>query len=776
MKELRQYLEAGLAALPATPAQKCPAVPSWKEYQGRLPTAEEAEAWTAARPVAVCVVCGAVSGNLEAIDFDNHGELFTKWAEALPQELFDRLVIERTPSGGFHASYRCATPVSGNLKLATGMRDGKRTTLIETRGEGGLVLCAPSPGYVLKQGGYTRLATLAETERKTLLDAARSLNEMTEEEQRPAQPAPTTEFNGFEQRPGDDYNRRGDIRALLLAHGWTYLRKSPDGNEHWRRPDKEGDGTSATLKDGTFYVFSSNAAPFEPGKAYSPFATYSLLEHGGDYTKAASALLAEGYGSREEHDPVFSTPVADRMEGGNLARFRESVGSLEADRPWRGITSEDVREAIKGTALGDLEAIFASVANPPLPIECSLMKAIVTAGCCLSGEESPDELNKRNGGNLGGVNLIGPDRARVKINTSGGQLCNVYGLIVAPSATGKDIGGLIGKFARMNNPDLHRIDLTKCKADWNLASSSSSAEGLAAMLVRKPNGLLSISEMSIWLDKTNWQYKAADFLTEAFGQGFFDQTFSDRSRSASSSRSTEYCAPNIIGSIQPGVFNDKVTMLDVDTGFLGRFLMTRLPEYYGNPTNFDSIAKQTELWQAVEPYLAKHAVVDLEEGYSLPLQDVFRGKCSPSMTPSWRRLCNEYYPRLMLMLSVTNDVRTRRREIIITDETRERARTLVMWLFANAERILSGIIEGEGSGRVIEKTLKRLLAIVLSAGDDGISLRDISHRASGSGTTSKDRREMLLEMCERGWIRETEEHKFVSLNPPLDLARQVRKC
>ena len=296
MKELRQYLEAGLAALPANPAQKCPAVPSWKEYQSRLPTIEEADAWAASRPMAVCVVCGAVSGNLEAIDFDNHGELFAKWAEALPQELFDRLVIERTPSGGFHASYRCATQVSGNLKLATGMRDGKRTTLIETRGEGGLVLCAPSPGYVLKQGGYARLATLAETERNTLLDAARSLDEMGEEEQRPAQSAPMALCDGFEQRPGDDYNRRGDVRALLLAHGWTYMRKSPDGNEHWRRPDKEGDGTSATLKDGTFYVFSSNAAPFEPGKAYSPFATYSLLEHGGDYTKAASALLAEGYG------------------------------------------------------------------------------------------------------------------------------------------------------------------------------------------------------------------------------------------------------------------------------------------------------------------------------------------------------------------------------------------------------------------------------------------------------------------------------------------------
>ena len=165
----------------------------------------------------------------------------------------------------------------------------------------------------------------------------------------------------------------------------------------------------------------------------------------------------------------------------------------------------------------------------------------------------------------------------------------------------------------------------------------------------------------------------------------------------------------------------------------------------------------------------------MEEGYSLALQDVFRGKCSPSMTPSWRRLCNEYYPRLMVMLSVTNDIRTRRREVVITDETRKRAKTLVMWLFANAERILAGIIEGEGTGRIVEKSLKRLLAIVLSAGDDGISLRDISHRASGSGTTAKERREMLMEMCERGWIRETEDHRFVPLSPPLDLARQARK-
>ena len=48
---------------------------------------------------------------------------------------------------------------------------------------------------------------------------------------------------------------------------------------------------------GVFYVFSSNAAPFEPNQAYSPFAVYALLEHQGDFAQAASALRDEGFGS-----------------------------------------------------------------------------------------------------------------------------------------------------------------------------------------------------------------------------------------------------------------------------------------------------------------------------------------------------------------------------------------------------------------------------------------------------------------------------------------------
>jgi hypothetical protein len=309
MNEPRQYLAAGLSVLPADRTAKHPSVASWKEFQGRLPTEQEVDSWFRASDDAVCVICGKVSGNLECIDFDNHGELFGKWAEALPQELYDHLVVERTPSGGFHVSYRCADEICGNIKLAVGMRDGKRTTLIETRGEGGLILCAPSQGYVLCRNDYAHLPTLTADERETLLKAAWALNEVREDEPQTASAPPLSSASsaapavtGFAVRPGDDYNARGDFRALLTRHGWRHLRTMQDGNEHWQRPGKKGDQNSATFKDGSFYVFSSNAAPFEPERSYSPFMAYALLEHNGDCAEAASALSREGYGSAIAQD------------------------------------------------------------------------------------------------------------------------------------------------------------------------------------------------------------------------------------------------------------------------------------------------------------------------------------------------------------------------------------------------------------------------------------------------------------------------------------------
>ena len=321
-KTALNYLAAGLSVLPARKKEKCP-VFKWKEYQEHVPTEHAVKTWFADDHDAICIVCGKVSGNLEVIDFDNHGELFPKWKEAIPTDLFGKLVVERTPSGGYHVAYRCANEVSPNLKLAQGKRDDRIVTLIETRGTGGLVLCSPTDGYELVQGTYEALPCLTKEEQEILLYAAWNLRE---EEQSAPEPEPEVmqgftmyqpNCTEFEARPGDDFNRHGDIRRLLVARGWKCLGKTPDGNEHWRRPGKTEDATSATFKDGVFYVFSSNATPFEANHGYSQFAVYAFLEHNGNFTEAAASLLDQGFGKPATCPDVDIRAILEKLQSGN---------------------------------------------------------------------------------------------------------------------------------------------------------------------------------------------------------------------------------------------------------------------------------------------------------------------------------------------------------------------------------------------------------------------------------------------------------------------------
>ena len=305
------YLRAGLCVLPAVLEQKRPALSAWKPYQACLPSEAQLAQWFASAN-ACCLLAGAVSGNLEMIDFDAGGAFFDRWKKVVEAEapgLAAILVIERSQRGGLHVVFRCVSPVCGNLKLAQRPgSDGRPETLIETRGEGGLFLCAPSPGYTVLQGDLANPPVITADQRDLLLWSAWALNEYW-----PGAKASPMEA-AVAGRPGDDFNDRGDVRAVLLKHGWVKVR---DGeNEYWRRPGKDA-GTSATLKDRVFYVFSSNAAPFEPQRAYAPFSLYSLLEHAGDYGAAAASLRGQGYGQPQAADTsgvdlsAFTKPRAD---------------------------------------------------------------------------------------------------------------------------------------------------------------------------------------------------------------------------------------------------------------------------------------------------------------------------------------------------------------------------------------------------------------------------------------------------------------------------------
>ena len=287
----RRYYDAGLNVLPAIKAQKRP-VGAWKKWTKERPNFD-----AVFRPGlvfdAICVVCGATSGGLEIIDFDQGAVRFPEFARIVGERL-KNLPIERTQRGGKHVGIR-SDAFEGNRKLA----NNSSGATIETRGEGGICLIAPSDGYVMEGGDWTRVPTLTTDERRFLFDAARSLNEVlltgTVPKTQKTAPAPQNAASSYlTGETAAEYLKRTNAgKAALVRAGWEYLRDDGD-YEQWKRPSQpvaDKPGASWSKKDGFFHVFTSSAPPFEPGKTYSHLQVVALLEYGGDVSEASRAVV-----------------------------------------------------------------------------------------------------------------------------------------------------------------------------------------------------------------------------------------------------------------------------------------------------------------------------------------------------------------------------------------------------------------------------------------------------------------------------------------------------
>lgn len=359
---------AGLCVLPPRgDGSKAPDAASWTEYQRRRSTAAEIEAWYANGRTGLGLVCGAVSGGLEMLEIEGRGVAegvhsdFRELCQAAGLgELLTRIMAgysELTPSGGYHLLYRVPTP-RGNALLAArpataaeleAKPGDKKRVLIETRGERGYVVIAPSSGKVhpdggawrLEAGGFESIATISDTERDDLWGVARVLDRMPAPAERPRQATGTQSGD----RPGDAYNRLPDIQHrtvdLLVRHGWTWVCRKGE-TDYLRRPGKTT-SVSATVGyvgPGVLRNFSTAVAEFED-RSYNPFAVLAILEHDGDYSAAASALVSPGvvlgpsapiHAEDLEEDPPLPTwrtlaDVADDPPGALL------LGILEPDGP-----------------------------------------------------------------------------------------------------------------------------------------------------------------------------------------------------------------------------------------------------------------------------------------------------------------------------------------------------------------------------------------------------------------------------------------------------------
>lgn len=299
IKSAAFYLQNKISVIP-TGDNKRSLIP-WKQYQTELP-AKPSEMFAHEKCKGIAVICGAVSGNIEVIDVDLKNDVTgTLWEELKAEigELTQSLYIVRTKSGGYHLYYKCES-IEGNLKLASRPATTdehaanphvKQVVLIETRGEGGYVIAPPTEGYT-KESEFN-IPIISVEQREHILTACRSFDQLTEEIRIDTRKADVT---NFAKTPWDDYNERADTIALLEKHGWKVTGRKAE-RTILLRPGVTDSKSSADFHHGLnlFKVFTTSTV-FEPGKGYKPFALYSVLEHGGNFSEAAKELIKKGYG------------------------------------------------------------------------------------------------------------------------------------------------------------------------------------------------------------------------------------------------------------------------------------------------------------------------------------------------------------------------------------------------------------------------------------------------------------------------------------------------
>jgi hypothetical protein len=276
-----------------------------------------------------------VSGNLELLDFDDRDvhEQFKVAAVAVGLgDLVQRVEVgyrEDTPRG-VHWFYRC-DDVRPNAKLAerVGPVDPKtgrptRKALIETRGEGGYVIVAPSGGavhpdgleYRLTAGGIATIATISPEERDALWDLARTFDEVPKPlpVEKPAKSKGNGQLRGWSEEPGKAYSRDVTWADLLEPRGWVEVFTRGE-TTYWRRPGKTWGHSATTNHNGSdcLHVFSGSV-DLEPNTSYTKFGVYAYWNHGGDFTAAARALHEVGYGTSAEHTESRGPGAAARSE------------------------------------------------------------------------------------------------------------------------------------------------------------------------------------------------------------------------------------------------------------------------------------------------------------------------------------------------------------------------------------------------------------------------------------------------------------------------------
>jgi hypothetical protein len=334
----------GLQFIPVA-ANKKPTVKNWQNSTDRFDLSN---------CVAVGLVCGKPSGNLEVIDIDEKYSLDGKLCEnykrlihEVDKTILPKLVVQKTKNNGFHFIYRCSE-IGGNAKLANrpttdkereetyrktyeaeiaksiedevakkiaekAKKNDKVRVLIETRGVGGQVVCYPTEGYEIIHGDFYGIQEITVDQRELLYGIASHFNQVFDEVGYVKAQVKHEVRSGIS--PFEDYDERGDVIGLLENNGWKIVGRK-GAKIIFLRPGQttsQSSGNYDTSKK-WFSVFTTSTE-FEPQHAYRPYAVFATLECDKDFSVASKKLFELGFGAREKDNKTQSTrEIKSRVE------------------------------------------------------------------------------------------------------------------------------------------------------------------------------------------------------------------------------------------------------------------------------------------------------------------------------------------------------------------------------------------------------------------------------------------------------------------------------
>lgn len=590
----------------------------------RRATLKELHQWFEDGLSGIGILGGEISENDVFIDIE-YMKNFDQWRIFVEGEvpgLLDRLTVIRTPGkdvdGGRHVAFRSPTPLK-TVKLAymtakdaeERSGDPNKRTLIEIKAEGGYVVSVGSPSACHASGrlyehisgpSLENIATVTAEEVDVLVSCAGWLNRDGPEETQ-IEYGPREHANGHNERsngeikPGDAYNLNHDAVDELRSAHWTPI--GSDRNKcRLTRPGKK-DGVSATFgychnPQGIplFYVFSTNAAPFEAGRGYSPFAVYTILLHNGDFKASARALGLLQYGS----PPKKPKP-------------RLNVDGVKVN-----VKSEDMTEDVvspKTEAKTSDRMVFPIDAFPPLlkaycqsvadSLSCPLDFPAVTV---LSLAASV----------IGYTRAIAITRTWVEaprfylaiIADSGGSKTPVHEQVSAPMIQQQQDRDENWHFREeMYQEAMVEYDTARKRASGNnrngpavvvpqrpvepiyehLVTMNATVEGLQPILAENPRGLLLLKDEIVALVNECNQYKGGKGSDRQFYLSVWSGQATKTDRKGTRSKGPIFVAHpflNILGGIQPEMLGQLIDEKGRQDGFVERFLFS-YPEEKGWP-------------------------------------------------------------------------------------------------------------------------------------------------------------------------------------------------